>query len=139
MAHCKYWVLIMKIFKLISRLVLQLPIAHMITLFSVIIPAFAGPPAPNQLPTVGTLLSGQASILQTGAIMTINQSTSKAAISWTSFDIGSGSKVNINQPNKSSVLLNQVLSSNPTQIFGNLNANGQVFLTNPSGVFFLPF
>ncbi len=138
MAHCKYWVLIMKIFKLISRLVLQLPIAHMITLFSVIIPAFAEPPAPNQLPTVGTLLSGQASILQTGAIMTINQSTSKAAISWTSFDIGSGSKVNINQPNKSSVLLNQVLSSNPTQIFGNLNANGQVFLTNPSGVYFSP-
>lgn len=138
MAHCKHRVLIMKIYKRISTGVFQFTIVLIATTSWTISPAFAGPPAPNQLPTVGALLSGQASILQTGSIMSINQSTPKAVISWSSFDIGSGSKVNITQPSSSSVLLNQVLSSSPTQIFGNLNSNGQVFLTNPSGVYFSP-
>ena len=38
----------------------------------------------------------------------------------------------------SSVTLNRVLDANPSQIFGRINAPGQVFLTNPSGVYFAP-
>ena len=95
-------------------------------------------PSPTQLPTGGKLLGGQAAITQSTAVMTINQATAKAAISWTGFDLGKDATININQPSSSSVLLNQVLSSNPTQIFGKINANGQVFLTNPNGVYFSP-
>ncbi|MEY4732897.1 MAG: Heme/hemopexin-binding protein precursor, partial [Pseudomonadota bacterium] len=43
-------------------------------------------------------------------------------------------KVNVVQPSSQSVLLNRVLSDNPTQIFGQLNANGQVVLVNPRGI-----
>ena len=46
--------------------------------------------------------------------------------------------MNFNQPSSSSVTLNRVLDSNPSQIFGHLNANGQVFLTNPNGMYFAP-
>jgi filamentous hemagglutinin family protein len=36
----------------------------------------------------------------------------------------------------SSATLNRVLDPNPSQIFGRLTAHGQVFLTNPSGIYF---
>ena len=40
------------------------------------------------------------------------------------------------QPTSNSVLLNRVLSQNPTQIFGQLEANGKVVLVNPNGIVF---
>ena len=70
--------------------------------------------------------------------MTIDQATPRAAIDWQSFDIGSAAHVDIRQPSSQSVLLNQVLGGSPSQIFGNLTANGQVFLTNPNGIYFAP-
>ena len=40
------------------------------------------------------------------------------------------------QPSSSSVALNRVISSNPSQIAGRIDANGQVILINQSGVIF---
>ena len=99
---------------------------------------FGAAPSSSQLPTDGRLVGGQASIAKQGSVMDITQTSSRAAITWNAFDIGSGATVNISQPDASSVLANQVLSSDPSQIFGQLNANGQVFLTNPNGVYFAP-
>ena len=95
-------------------------------------------PAATQLPTGGQLSAGQASVQQAGAVMSISQSSQNAAINWQSFNVGAQAKVNISQPNASSALLNRVLDANPSQIFGQINANGQVFLSNPSGVYFAP-
>jgi filamentous hemagglutinin family protein len=91
-------------------------------------------PAANTLPTGAQVTQGTASLSQAGSSLSINQSTAKAVINWQSFDIGSAAKVNVVQPNSQSVLLNRVLSDNPTQIFGQLNANGQVVLVNPRGI-----
>ena len=102
------------------------------------LPIYGSPPPPTQLPSGGKLIGGLATENQKGQVMTINQSSLRAAMTWSSFDIGSSSTVNIIQPNSSSVLLNQVLNSNPTQIFGHLNANGQVVITNPAGMYFSP-
>ena len=99
--------------------------------------AYAGP-APTQLPTGGQLVAGSASTAQNGSTLNINQSSNRAALNWQTFNIGSAATVNFNQPSTSSVTLNQVLDSNPSQIYGHLNANGQVFFTNPNGMYFAP-
>lgn len=70
--------------------------------------------------------------------MTIAQQTAQAIINWQNFGIGSGEAVHINQPNSQAILLNRVVGSNPSEIFGQLTANGQVILVNPNGVFFRP-
>ena len=93
-------------------------------------------PPPNTLPTGGQVGAGKASIGQTGANMLIQQSTDRAAINWQSFNVGKDAKVQFVQPSASSVTLNRVLGNDPSQIFGQITANGQVILTNPSGVFF---
>jgi len=98
-------------------------------------PAFADPAA-NALPTGGQITAGSGSISQSGAHMTVQQNTDKLIANWQSFDIGSQASVTFNQPNTSSVALNRVLGQDPSQIMGQLNANGQVMLVNPSGVVF---
>lgn len=88
------------------------------------------------LPDGGTIRSGSGTISQSGHTMDINQYTSRLAIDWTSFSIGSGNTVNFYQPGRDSIALNRVLGNDASQIYGNLNANGQVFLINPNGVLF---
>ena len=95
-------------------------------------------PAPNQLPTGGLVSAGQATISSGSNTAIINQTTGKAAINWNSFDVGSAASVKFNQPDASSVTLNRVQSANPSQIYGSIQANGQVYLMNPSGVYFAP-
>jgi filamentous hemagglutinin family protein len=101
-------------------------------------PVLAAPPAPTELPTGGQVSAGQAVITQSAARMDINQSSQRAVIDWQTFNIGSQAHVNFNQPSASSVTLNRVLDTQPSQIFGRLTSNGQVFLTNPNGVYFSP-
>lgn len=96
------------------------------------------PPAPTQLPTGGKVVAGQAGITQNAARMDITQSSSRAAIDWQTFNVGSKAQVNFNQPSAQSVTLNRVLDAQPSQIYGRISANGQVYLTNPNGVYFSP-
>ncbi len=96
------------------------------------------PPAPHQLPTGEQVVGGQAVISRQPSQLTIEQTTNRAAIDWQGFDIGSAAHVDIRQPSSQSVLLNHIVSETPTQIFGRLTANGQVFLSNPNGIYFAP-
>ncbi|MDA9402700.1 two-partner secretion domain-containing protein [Bradyrhizobium sp. CCBAU 45389] len=93
------------------------------------------PPALAQtLPTGGQVVSGQATISQSGNAMTVNQSSDRMIANWQSFSIGAGNSVTFNQPGASSVALNRVVGQDPSRILGSLSANGQVFLINPNGI-----
>lgn len=98
----------------------------------------AAAPAANALPEGGQVVAGQAGIGRSGPTLTITQGSSRAAIDWQRFDIGADAQVRFVQPGADSVTLNRVLGSQPSQIFGRLQSNGQVFLSNPSGVYFAP-
>lgn len=89
-------------------------------------------------PTGGQVVAGSASIAQQGTQTTVTQATAKSAIDWQSFSIGANEYVQFVQPSTQSVTLNRVVGSDPSQLLGRLSANGQVFLINPSGVYFGP-
>jgi filamentous hemagglutinin family protein len=92
------------------------------------------------LPVGGVVSAGTATIAQAGSVnnpvLVIQQASDRAAINWSGFNIGRDATVNFQQPSAASVTLNRLLDGNPSQIFGKLQANGQVFLLNPSGIIF---
>lgn len=88
------------------------------------------------LPTGGQISAGQGAIAANGADMTVTQRSQNLAINWQSFGIGASESVTFAQPNASAIALNRVLGADPTQIYGKLSANGQVWLLNPNGVLF---
>jgi len=100
------------------------------------------PPKPLQLPTLTTVSQGGVSISQTqlanAAQMSIIQSTPSAVINWSSFDVGPNAQVNFIQPSANSSVLNRITDVNPSQIYGQIKSNGQVFLSNPNGFYFSP-
>ncbi|PRM96514.1 hypothetical protein CJ667_07750, partial [Aliarcobacter cryaerophilus] len=87
-------------------------------------------------PSGGTVVSGDATINQSGNTTNINQSSNKATINWQDFSIKSNEIVNFNQPNSNSITLNRVIGNEKSIIDGALNANGQVWLINSNGVLF---
>ena len=85
-------------------------------------------------PTGGNVAAGSASIGGAGNTVTINQASSTAIINWQTFSINSGETTKFLVPTSSSATLNRVLGGNPSEIFGTLQSNGQLFLINPSGI-----
>jgi|GEM_PF-1060635 len=94
--------------------------------------------ASTALPTGGDVVAGSATIgTPTPTSMTINQGTDRAVINWNSFDIGSGASVTFVQPSATSIAVNRVVSgAAPSEIAGQLNANGRIAILNPNGVLF---
>ncbi|MCH8313543.1 MAG: filamentous hemagglutinin N-terminal domain-containing protein, partial [Nitrospinae bacterium] len=91
------------------------------------------------LPQDGNIVGGQGTINQpTANDLVINQNTGNLIINWQGFSIGASESVRFIQPSVNSVALNRVVGTDPSLIAGRLSANGQVFITNPSGVIFLP-
>jgi filamentous hemagglutinin family protein len=86
-------------------------------------------------PTGGTVASGAATFSTAGSQLTIHQTSGNAFINWQSFNIGAGETTTFVQPSSSSVAWNQINNVNPSQILGNLNANGYVFLQNQNGFY----
>jgi len=86
-------------------------------------------------PTGGVVTQGAATINSSGPQLTINQTSSSALINWSSFNINLGETTTFNQPSASSITWNQINDSNPSQILGNLNANGYIVLQNADGFY----
>ncbi|WP_076591401.1 GLUG motif-containing protein [Herminiimonas arsenitoxidans] len=87
-------------------------------------------------PTDGVVTSGNGHIATNGAVTTITQNSDKLSLNWGSFNIAGNETVNFIQPGSNSIALNRIIGSGATEIYGKLNANGQVFLLNPNGVLF---
>src|SRR5690348_452122 len=85
-------------------------------------------------PHGGTVSQGSATFNSSGSQLTITTSA-LAYINWQSFNIGAGETTTFVQPSSSSLVWNQINDPNPSQILGNLNANGYVVLQNQNGFF----
>jgi len=87
-------------------------------------------------PQGGSVVAGQGHISNSANITTINQYTGSMVVDWSSFNVSASETVNFNQPSSSAAALNRINDQNPSQIFGAINANGRIFLSNPNGMIF---
>ena len=88
------------------------------------------------LPSGGNFVAGAGAIAQSGASLSVNQTSNRAIIDWRSFSIGAGGKVTINNGNGAT--LNRVTGAEQSRLAGSLSASGSVYLINPNGVLVLP-
>ena len=88
----------------------------------------------GSLPQGGVVAEGSAGINYNGDTLNIDQSSDKAVIDWNSFSVGKDNTVNFNQPSRGSATLNRVTGDFTSEIAGNINAVGSVFLVNPNGI-----
>ena len=104
------------------------------------VPCAAGSCAPTKTPgftaPAGFVTSGQATATQSGNQLTVTQSSNQAILNWSSFNISADGKVVFNQPGATSIALNKIYQNSPSSIFGQLSANGQIYLINPNGFVF---
>ncbi len=68
----------------------------------------------------------------------IQQTAPQAILNWQTFNVGAQTTVNFNQQGNSSwVALNRIAATGtPSQILGQIKADGQVYLINPNGIIF---
>src|SRR5688500_2847683 len=85
-------------------------------------------------PTGGQVTAGAASFEGGASALTIRQASDRGIIHWQDFSIGSGESVTFLQPGASSAILNRVTGGKRSDLLGALQANGNVYLINPSGV-----
>jgi filamentous hemagglutinin family protein len=98
-----------------------------VLLAAIVVIADANPVGP-------TVNRGRATFTSQGPQLTIRTSD-RAFINWQSFNIGLGETTTFLQPSSSSLVWNRINDPNPSQILGNLNANGYVVLQNSSGFY----
>ncbi|HEY2634925.1 MAG TPA: filamentous hemagglutinin N-terminal domain-containing protein, partial [Steroidobacteraceae bacterium] len=104
-------------------------------------PALPVPCAAGACGTTGPsqfVTAGKATAVAAANNLTVDQTSSSAVLNWSSFNIGAGGAVTFKQPGASSIALNRIFQASPSQIFGSLKANGQVYLLNLNGFLFGP-
>jgi filamentous hemagglutinin len=84
----------------------------------------------------GFVTSGQATATQSGNTLTVSQASTQAILNWSSFNVSADGKVVFQQPGATSIALNKIYQASPSSIFGQISANGQIYLINPNGFVF---
>jgi filamentous hemagglutinin family protein len=80
--------------------------------------------------------AGTGTVSQTGNTTTIRQTSADLFLNWKSFNVAANETVDFIQPSATSIAVNFILGNTASQIFGHLDANGQVWLINPNGILF---
>lgn len=88
----------------------------------------------NTLPTGWNVTSGSATFTQNGNVLNINQTTQQAIATATSFSVGANALVDVHQLNSSAALLVRVTGGDPSQIQGQIRADGALWLINQAGI-----
>jgi filamentous hemagglutinin family protein len=98
------------------------------------------PPAPNALPSGGSVPTGYGSVGQFDYSITgelhVRDVAEQTVVNWDNFDIGVNASVQFHQLGINPAVLNRITGEGPTGIFGSLQANGRVFIVNPAGIVF---
>ncbi|HXL98875.1 MAG TPA: filamentous hemagglutinin N-terminal domain-containing protein, partial [Rhizomicrobium sp.] len=88
-------------------------------------------------PTGGKVVVGSATVTTpTSTSTVITQSSNKALINWNSFSLSADSSVTFDQPNSKSITVNRVTGNAASAIYGDLYANGRIWLINGNGILF---
>ncbi|MBU3739788.1 MAG: filamentous hemagglutinin N-terminal domain-containing protein, partial [Rhodoferax sp.] len=89
-------------------------------------------------PGGASAIVGSASLSTQGNTLTVTTQNgpglNHSALNWQSFSIPTGSTTHFLQPSAGSTVINRVLGSDPSQIYGTLSSNGRLVLVNPAGI-----
>lgn len=88
------------------------------------------------LPSGMLVVSGEAKTQVTKPNQLEIKTSQQAILQWKNFSIEKKETVRFLQPSSTSAILNRVKGSSPSHIFGQLSANGKVYLINPNGIVF---
>lgn len=99
-----------------------------------LLPLAVLPPHAIALPQGGQVVAGQVGATFNGARLTLDQASQAAIMNWRSFDIAPHEVVRILQSGPDAALLARVTGGNPTELLGQLQADGKLFLINPRGI-----
>ncbi len=99
-------------------------------------PCGGGACGTNPINTLPFASSGRADFSSNGVSAIINQLDQRVVLNWQSFNIGAGNSVEFRQPDAGSAALNRIWQGSPSEILGNLKANGQLYLINQNGIIF---
>jgi filamentous hemagglutinin family protein len=90
------------------------------------------------LPTGGQVVVGQASFRPGAGRLDIQQTSTKAVTNWQSFSVDAGERIDILQPSSNAALLARVTGGDLSRIYGDIHADGRLYLINPNGVLIGP-
>ncbi|MGB0371973.1 MAG: beta strand repeat-containing protein [Opitutales bacterium] len=85
-------------------------------------------------PSGPEVVYGSAVFDENGSDLAIRQNSGQLIIDWQDFSIADGELTRFVQPSSGASALNRVVSGNLSQIQGQLQANGNVYLINPNGI-----
>lgn len=112
-----------------SQNILLVKVITAFTALAVGVPALANPQE-------GVVTGGVAKITETGPQLDIHQQTNNVVIDWRTFNIDTGEVTQFHQPSANAIAVNRIHDQNPSMIFGQLTANGNIVLSNANGVLF---
>ena len=87
-------------------------------------------------PLGGTVTRGEAAISVDGNTTTIAQTTDRAIIDWSSFNLASNEVAKFVVPSETSATLNRINNGSASTISGSVISNGAVYFANPNGLVF---
>ncbi|NGX34182.1 MAG: Heme/hemopexin-binding protein [Candidatus Anoxychlamydiales bacterium] len=85
-------------------------------------------------PSGEKVVSGNIQIERINEILKIYQKSDKGIINWKDFSISENEITKIIASNDNAAILNRVISSNPSHLYGKLISNANVFLINQNGI-----